>query len=164
MLYILCSDENSSITSCEGSKKDGLAVFSDFYKIKRPCTCIVTPSFVGELLVTSREVIISSCNTRVSVSSDIIFGCPLSVSSQTCSVKINQTVNVQAEYIPQSTTGTFYHCVGFQQNGNYALTSIYKIKSKPTLPNYTRKNTTNVIQNYPISRFLSVYVKVVLEL
>lgn len=30
MLYILCSDENSSITSCEGSKKDGLAVFADF--------------------------------------------------------------------------------------------------------------------------------------
>lgn len=154
MLHISCSDEKSLITSCDGSKKYGPAVFADFYKIKRPCTCIVTPSFVGELLVTSKKVIIiSSCNTRVSVSSGIIFGCPLSsVSSQTF-VKINQTVNVQAEYIPPSTTGTFFHCVGFQQNGNYALTSIHKIKSILTIPNYTRKNRTIGIQNYPISSF-----------
>lgn len=73
MLHILCSDEKSLITSCDGSKKDGPAVFADFYEIQRPCTCIVTPSFVGELLVTSKKVIISSCNTRVSVSSGIIF-------------------------------------------------------------------------------------------
>lgn len=154
MLHISCSDEKSLITSCVGSKKYGPAVFADFYKIKRPCTCIVTPSFVGELLVTSKKVIIiSSCNTRVSVSSGIIFGCPLSsVSSQTF-VKINQTVNVQAEYIPPSTTGTFFHCVRFQQNGNYALTSIHNIKSILTIPNYTRKNRTIGIQNYPISSF-----------
>lgn len=126
MLHMSCSDVKSLITSCDGSKKDGPAVFADFFKIKRPCTCIVTPSFVGELLVTSKKVIISSCNTRVSVSSGIIFGCPLSSVSSKTFVKINQTVNVQAEYIPPSTTGTFYHCVGFQQNGNYALTSIYE--------------------------------------
>lgn len=165
ILHILCSDEKSLITSCDGSKKDGPAVFADFYEIKRPCTCIVTTSFVGELLVTSKEVIISFCKTRVSVSSGIIFGCPLSsVSSQTFIVKINQTVNVQAEYIPPFTTGTFYHCVGFQQNGNHALTIIYKIKSILTIPNYTRKTRTLGIQNYPISKFLPVYVKVVLEL
>uniref|UniRef100_A0A8W8JGD8 Uncharacterized protein n=1 Tax=Magallana gigas TaxID=29159 RepID=A0A8W8JGD8_MAGGI len=123
-------DEKSLITSCDGSKKDGPAVFADFYEIKRPCTCIVTPSFVGELLVTSKKVIISSCNTRVSVSSGIIFGCPLSsVLSQTFIVKINQTVNVQAEYIPPSATGTFYHCVGFQQNGG--LNGNLSVKCEP---------------------------------
>lgn len=164
MLHILCSDEKSLITGCDGSKKDGPAVFADFYEIKRPCTCIVTPSFVGELLVTSKNVIISSCTTRVSVSFGIIFGCALSsVSSQTF-VKINHTVNVQTEYIQPSTTGTFYHCVWFQQNSNYALTIIYKIKSILTIPNYTRKNRTLGIQNYPILKFLPVYVKVVLEL
>lgn len=73
MLHISCSDETSLITSCDGSKKDGQAVFADFYEIKRPCTCILTPSFVSELLVTSKKVIISSCNTRVSVSFRIIF-------------------------------------------------------------------------------------------
>lgn len=73
MLHISCSDETSLVTSCDGSKKDGPAVFADFYKIQRPCTCIVAPSFVDELLVTSKEVIISFCNTRVSVSSRIIF-------------------------------------------------------------------------------------------
>lgn len=88
----------------------------------------MTPSFVGELLVTSKEVIINLCVTRVSVSPGISFGCPLpSFSSYTLNVQINKTVNIQAEYIPTSTTGTFYHCVGFQQNGNYALT-IFKNK------------------------------------
>lgn len=29
MLHISCSDEKSLITSCDGSKKDGLAVFAD---------------------------------------------------------------------------------------------------------------------------------------
>lgn len=90
----------------------------------------MTPSFVGELLVTSKEVIINLCDTRVSVSPGISFGCPLpsfSESSYTLNVQINKTVNIQAEYIPPSTTGTFYHCVGFQQNGNYALT-IFKNK------------------------------------
>lgn len=101
-----------------GSTKHGLAVYVDFYKINRPCTCIVTPSFVCELLVTSREVIVSVCNTQIVINEKLVMGCPLRVvSSQTLNVNINQSVNVRAEYVSPLTSGTFYHCIGFQQNG-----------------------------------------------
>lgn len=52
----------------------------------------------------------------------MIFGCPISsFSTQTLTVNINQSVDVQAEYVSQYTPGTFYHCIGFQQNGNFSL-------------------------------------------
>lgn len=50
MLTILCSVEDSLVTSCEGATKYGPVVQVDFHKINRPCTCIVTPLFAGELL------------------------------------------------------------------------------------------------------------------
>lgn len=108
---------NSLITTCEGSTKHGSVVSVDFYQINSPCTCTVTPLFAGDLLVSSRQVL-HFCDTRVIVQKGIIFGCPLSsFSSQIFNVQINQTVTVQAEYIPPSSTGTFYHCLRFEQNG-----------------------------------------------
>lgn len=78
----------------------------------------MTPSFVGELLVTSREVIVSVCNTQIVINEKLVMGCPLRVvSSQTLNVNINQSVHVRAEYVSPLTSGTFYHCIGFQQNG-----------------------------------------------
>lgn len=105
--------------------KQGVAVYVDFYKISRPCTCIVTPSFDGELLVTLRKVIIQYCNTEINVQNSIVFGCPIqSISSQALNVQINQSVEVRAEYILPHASGTFYHCLGLQQNGmknNYSI-------------------------------------------
>lgn len=117
MFAIFAVDKNS-LTSCEGMTKQGVAVFVDFYKINRPCYCIVTPSFDGTLLVTMREVLVSSCNTEINVQNRIVFGCPIhSISSQSLNVQINQSVEVQAEYTIPYAPGTFYHCMGLQQNG-----------------------------------------------
>uniref|UniRef100_A0A8W8JGC7 Uncharacterized protein n=1 Tax=Magallana gigas TaxID=29159 RepID=A0A8W8JGC7_MAGGI len=133
--------ENSLIASCDGSRKDGPTVYADFFRIKRPCNCIVTPSFVGKLLVISKKVTIKLCDTRVSVSPVIKFGCPLpSFSSHTLNVQINKTVNIQAEYIPPSTTGTFYHCIGFQQNGG--LNGNLSVKCEP--PSNTTTSTVSL--------------------
>lgn len=114
----LSLDGKSLIASCVGPAKYGPAVYVDFYKINRPCTCIVTPSFVGNLLVVSRKVIVSVCNTQIVINKMFVMGCPLQyVSSQLLNVNINQPVDVRAEYSSQYTSGTFYNCIGFQQNG-----------------------------------------------
>lgn len=137
--------ENSLITTCEGSTETGPAVYIDFYKINRPCTCIVVSLFDGELLVISREEIVHFCNTRVTIEKDIIFGCPLS--SVSFSVKINQTVNVHAEYIPPSTSGTFYHCLGLVQNGgpngNLRVTCGSELAAETTM----KTSTTTVLSS-----------------
>lgn len=45
-------------------------------------------------------------------------GCPLpDFASQSLNVQFNQTVDVRGEYLSSATSGTFYHCLGFQQNG-----------------------------------------------
>lgn len=125
---------NILVASCEGPTVYGPVVHVDFFKINRPCTCIVTPSFVGYLLVTSRENI-NVCYTQVNVQNSIIFKCPsLYFTSQTLYVQINQAVDVRAEYTLPSTSGRFYHCVGFQQNGKYAYTSSYKLPHWKSLP------------------------------
>lgn len=113
---------NISLTSCDGSTKSGPAVNIDFYKINRTCNCIVTPSFVGTLLVTSRgEATISTCNTEINVQNLLVFGCPINtITSQTINVNINQSVDVRAKFKPGSTSGAFYHCLGFQQNSKYS--------------------------------------------
>lgn len=112
------SFENISLTSCDGLTKHGRVVYVDFFKIKHPCTCIVTPSFNGELLVSSRTVLINTCNTEINVQNSIVYGCPIqSISSQALNVQINQSVEVRAEYKLPHTQGTFYHCLGLQQNG-----------------------------------------------
>lgn len=115
MLTILCSIEDSLVTSCEGAARYGPVVHVDFHKINRPCTCIVTPLFAGELLVISRGVVFP-CYTQVNVQS-IIFGCSPDRLSHSISVTINQSLDVRAEYVSSSTSGTFYHCMGFLQNG-----------------------------------------------
>lgn len=108
-----------SIASCVGSTKHGSVVYVDFFKINRPCTCIVTPSFDGKLLVFSREeIILPGCNTQINFNNIFIIGCPLqSFLSNTLNVQTNQSVDVRAEYKLPFTPGTFYHCIGFQQNG-----------------------------------------------
>lgn len=35
----------------------------------------------------------------------------------TIKVQFNQSVSVRAEYLKHYTSGTFYHCLRFQQNG-----------------------------------------------
>lgn len=98
--------------------KHGPYVYVDFYKISRPCTCTVTPSFDGDLVVLSREAVKYACNTEVVVQNKTIFNCPTNViSSLVLNVRINQTVDVRARYVSPSTSGTFQHCMGFQQNG-----------------------------------------------
>lgn len=98
--------ENSLVTSCEGSTKYGPIIHVDFHKINRPCTCIVTPLFFGELIVMSREVVYA-CNAQVNVQNTFIFGCPSHLSSQTKSVTMNQSLDVRAEYASPYTSGTF---------------------------------------------------------
>lgn len=116
--------EKNSLTSCEGMTKQEVAVFVDFYKINRPCNCIVTPSFDGTLLVAMQGVPLQSCYTQINVQ-NMVFGCPTqSLSSQTLNVQINQSVEVRAEYKLQYASGTFYHCLGLHQNGmkdNYSI-------------------------------------------
>lgn len=128
-MFAIFAVEKNSLTSCEGMIKQEVAVFVDFYKINRPCNCIVTPSFDGTLLVTMREVAVQSCNTEINIQNSIVFGCPIqSISSQALNVQINQSVEVRAEYKLPYASGTFYHCLGLQQNGmkdNYSI--IYTI-------------------------------------
>lgn len=108
----------SPLSSCEGMMKNGQSVYVDFYKISRPCTCIMTPSFDGELIVVSREAVEYACNTEVAVQNKSIIGCPTyEMSFLILNVTINQTVDVRARYVSPSTSGTFQHCIGFQRNG-----------------------------------------------
>lgn len=54
------------------------------------------------------------------VANSLIFGCPITaLSSANLVVEINQSVSVRAEYSVLPTLGTFYHCLGFQQNGMF---------------------------------------------
>lgn len=113
----LVSVRNMSVTSCEGSSKNGPLIYLDFYKINRPCSCILTPSFNGELLFTSRKEITYFCETRITIHNYFVVSCPSSPFSQTLSVEINQSVDVRAESVSTFTPGIFFFCLGFQQNG-----------------------------------------------
>lgn len=116
-IFLFCPAGNSLVSSCEGLTKYGSFVYVDFYKINRPCTCIVTTMFDGTLLVISWAVV-QVCNTQIVIDKSLIMGCPLQhLSSQALGVQMNELVEVQAEYISPYTSGTFYHCLGFQQNG-----------------------------------------------
>lgn len=116
-------DESSTITSCEGSTKYGPNIQIDFYKINRTCTCTVSPSFAGKLLVISKKEIYL-CSTKVYVTNNektVSFGCQSEkVSSDTFNVLINKSVEVREKDESSSTSGTFFYCLGFQQNGKYA--------------------------------------------
>lgn len=60
------------------------------------------------------EVIKEKCNTQVNVENQI-FGCIPERIYKRLDVQINQSVRVQAEYLPLSTSGAFYQCIGFIQ-------------------------------------------------
>nr|XP_034334034.1 uncharacterized protein LOC117691647 [Crassostrea gigas] len=109
---------NKLITTCSETTADGPLIYIDFFKINRPCLCTVTSRFSGNLLVTAQEIRISSCSTQVVVNGRRIFGCPLSQgTSVTFWLRQYQSIAVQAEFIPPSSSGNFYQCLGFQQNG-----------------------------------------------
>lgn len=110
----------SLLSSCEGMKKHGQAVFVDFYKISRPCTCIVTPSFDGKLLLLSKRSVEYECNTKITIQ-NVVFSCPMAISSDVFNVNINQSLDVRADYKGPSIPGTFHYCIGFQQNKNDGL-------------------------------------------
>lgn len=109
---------NKSITTCNFTIKSGPLIYIDFSKINRPCPCTVTPYFRGDLLVTSQEITISSCSTQVVVNGSRIFGCPLpQETSDRFELLQYQSIAVQAEFSPSSSSGTFHQCLWFQQNG-----------------------------------------------
>lgn len=65
-----------------------------------------------------------ACGTQIHLKDfnkeTFLYGCPIIYpASNTFNVKTNQTVDIRADYVTQSSPGTFYHCLGFQQNGKY---------------------------------------------
>lgn len=161
--------KNDSLTSCEGMTKHGPIVFVDFNKINRPCACIVTPLFVGELLVSSRKAIGYVCNTEIQVQlqEKIVFGCPIpGFSSGSLNVTTNQLVDVRAKYKPISTrsTETFYHCMGFQQNGeqngNLSITCGTPSEITTTVSSTTIITTSSVKSTSVAITNKSIYVTV----
>lgn len=122
--YYFFSVGNSIITSCKGPRKYGTNIHIDFFAISHPCTCTVLPSFAGQLLIASGKVTYD-CKTQIivkNIQTQFIYGCEISsFITQTFNVNINQSVEVRAEYVSPYTSGTFDHCVGFQQNGNFSL-------------------------------------------
>lgn len=103
------------MANCDGSTKYGSYIFIDFYKINRPCSCTVTSSFNGSVLVKSMEVIKEKCNTQVNVEHKLIFGCIPERIYKRLDAQINQSVRVRADFFPLSTSGSFYQCIGFLQ-------------------------------------------------
>lgn len=110
---------NISITTCNRVLKSGPRIYVDFNKINQTCECTVTSGFDGDLLVKAETLTIPSCNTKVVVNGSHRFGCPISQgASVTFKLSLDQSINVQAEYSTPSSPGTFYQCLGFQENGN----------------------------------------------
>lgn len=85
-------------------------------------------SFIGDLLVISNGDIKEGCTTQAIVANSFKFGCPIrAYLSVTMAVQINQPVVVQSDYSQPFTSGTFYHCLGFQQNGMLVHLSFLKL-------------------------------------
>lgn len=82
--------------------------------------------------MTAEELTIPSCYTQVKVNGSHIFGCPISRgSSATFTLESYQSLDVQAEYSSSSSPGTFYQCLGFQQNGKiFFLIILKKLKKE----------------------------------
>lgn len=124
-MILLFSVRNNSITSCDGSTQYGSNIYIDFFEINRPCTCTASPSFAGKLLVTNRQTI-SVCFTQVTFQNNIIFRCEKDeVTVYVLDIQNNEKLDIRATYVSQYTSGIFYHCMGFQQNGKYAY--IFKV-------------------------------------
>lgn len=102
------------MANCDGSTKYGSYIYIDFNKINRPCSCTLTSSFDGSVLLKSMEVITEKCNTQVNVENQI-FGCIPERIYKRLDVQMNQSVRVRAEYFPLCTSGSFYQCIGFIQ-------------------------------------------------
>ncbi|XP_065927666.1 uncharacterized protein [Magallana gigas] len=148
------------LSSCEGMMKHGPTVLVDFYKISRPCTCTVTPSFDGELFVFSRKAEAKyTCYTEVVVQNTSIISCPTNdMSFLLINVTINQTVDVRARYVSSSTSGTFQHCMGFQRvggiDGNLKVicgspseTTVTTIVSSTPIITSQKESTSVVVNN-----------------
>ncbi|XP_065926759.1 uncharacterized protein [Magallana gigas] len=105
-----------SITTCSRALNSGPRIYVDFNKINQPCECTVALiGFAGDLLVTAETLTIISCNTKVVVNGSHTFGCPIPQgSSVTFTLSLDQSINVEAEYSPTFSPGTFYQCLGFQ--------------------------------------------------
>lgn len=118
-----------AVTSCDGSTKNGPYIYIDFYKSNRPCYCTVITSFNGDLLVTSMKGIGRICETQVTVVTiytyRYMFNCQASEVSAFLHVKINQSVSVLTEYSSLSTSGAFYHCLRFNENGTITYLSFF---------------------------------------
>lgn len=120
LVILLFSVKNNSITSCDGSTKYGSNIYIDFYEINHPCTCTASPSFAGKLLVTNRQKM-TLCYTQVYFQNVFIFRCYKDdLTSHELDVQNNEQFDIRAEYEPPYTSGLFYQCMGFQQNGKYA--------------------------------------------
>lgn len=105
------------MTRCDGSIRSGSGVYADFGKIGRPCTCIVTSSFVGKLHVTSWRATYA-CNNKVTVNKTVVFNCK-NEGFKIYNVQINDTIVVKAEYQPGHTSERFYQCMGFIKYSKY---------------------------------------------
>lgn len=71
------------------------------------------------------------CSTKVLVTKNkkiVSFGCQVEATSDTFNVLINESVEVRTTDEASSTSGTFFYCLGFQQNGKYAHNYINKYK------------------------------------
>lgn len=72
-------------------------------------------------MISKKEIY--SCSTKVLVTKNekiVSFGCQEQVNSDTFNVRINESVEVRTNDDASSTSGTFFYCLGFKQNGKYA--------------------------------------------
>lgn len=116
-MYINQGD-HSTVTRCDGSARSGRGIYADFGKIGRPCTCIVTSLFNGELYVISHKTTHVLCNNRVRVNNTVIFDCK-DDGFKKFDVKINDSIIVKAEYQPGHTSERFNQCLFFINYGKY---------------------------------------------
>ncbi|XP_062590739.1 uncharacterized protein LOC134252314, partial [Saccostrea cucullata] len=106
---------NPKVTSCDGTTKNGTQVYIDFEKINKPCNCIATPAFDGELLV-GAEVTVYPCDAYVKVNSTFLFNCKVKSEYVALKVQSSNPVTVEADYKSESSRKGFYHCLLFNEN------------------------------------------------
>lgn len=117
--FFYATDENITLTECDGSIQAERRIFVDFYKINRPCRCIVTSSFDGELVV-SRSDKKHKCNTVivVKVNNTVISDCYETAYAR-FNVQTNDTIIIKAEYVANYSSGGFSQCLEIYSEGKY---------------------------------------------
>lgn len=117
--FFYATDENITLTECDGSIQAERRIFVDFYKINRPCRCIVTSSFDGELVV-SRSDKKHKCNTVivVKVNNTVISDC-YKTGYARFNVQTNDTIIIKAEYVANYSSGGFSPCLEIYSEGKY---------------------------------------------